>query len=105
MTNLGTAPYMSPELFLEGDEAYTPKVDVWALNTCLYKLLTNKMFFWSPNKKMLEKQVIEKPFYVDPSFNISEPVKDLLIKGYMKDPAERLSMQEYVNHPAFSMFH
>ena len=55
MTNLGTAPYMSPELFLEGDEAYTPKVDVWALNTCLYKLLTNKMFFWSPNKKILEK--------------------------------------------------
>lgn len=39
-TALGTAPYMSPELFQDGEEAYTHKVDVWALNTCLYKLLT-----------------------------------------------------------------
>lgn len=55
MTYLGTAPYMSPEIFLEGEEAYTHKVDVWALNTCLYKLLTGKLYFWSPNKKQLEK--------------------------------------------------
>jgi len=39
MTSLGTGPYMSPELYKEGDDAYTYKVDVWALNTCLYKLL------------------------------------------------------------------
>ena len=45
MTNLGKASYISPELFLEGDEAYNPKVDVWALKICLYKLLNNKMFF------------------------------------------------------------
>lgn len=62
MTNLGTAPYMSPELFLEGDDAYTHKVDVWALNTCLYKLMFGKLFFWSPNKWILEKQVLEKEF-------------------------------------------
>ena len=55
MTNLGTAPYMCPELFLEGDDAYTYKVDVWALNTCLYKLMFGKLYFWSPNKRILEK--------------------------------------------------
>lgn len=105
MTNLGTAPYMSPELFEEGDEAYTPKVDVWALNTCLYKLLTGKFFFWSPNKRILEKKIIEQKFEVDDKFGISAVTKDLLIRGYFKDPSERLSMQEYVEHQAFKNFH
>lgn len=47
-TMLGTAPYMSPELLKDGDKAYTHKVDVWALNTCLYKLLTGKFYFQDP---------------------------------------------------------
>ena len=84
MTNLGTAPYMCPELFEEGDEAYTPKVDVWSLNTCLYKLLTGKFFFWSPNKRILEKKIIEQKFEVDSKFGISPVTKDLLIRGYFK---------------------
>lgn len=103
MTNLGTAPYMSPELFLNGEEAYTSKVDVWALNTCLYRLLTGKVFFWSPNRTKMEKLIKTQEFLIGPDLqNISAATKDLLAKGYTKDPTKRLSMQEYVYHDAFS---
>lgn len=53
MTNLGTAPYMAPELFLDDDCMYNSKIDVWALNTCLYKMLTKELFFWSANRREL----------------------------------------------------
>ena len=103
MTNLGTAPYMSPELFLDGDEAYSAKVDVWALNTCLYRLLTGKFYFWSQNRIQMEKMIKTKEFVVGPELaNISDTTKDLLVKGYIKDPAHRLSMEEYVYHDAFT---
>lgn len=103
MTNLGTAPYMSPELFVDGDEAYTAKVDVWALNTCLYKLLTGKYFFWCQNRVQMEKMIKAKEFEITEDLkNISSATKDLLTKGYTKDPAKRLTMEEYVYHEAFS---
>ncbi len=50
MTNLGTAPYMAPELYSEEEGTYNCKVDVWSLNTCLYKMLTKNLYFWSINK-------------------------------------------------------
>ena len=56
-TNLGTPPYMSPELFNDDVEEYTPKVDVWALNTTLYKLLTNRYYFYSPNRSVMKRMV------------------------------------------------
>ena len=49
-TNLGTAPFMAPELFSDEQQEYDQKVDVWALNTCLYKMLTKKLYFASVNK-------------------------------------------------------
>lgn len=77
---------MCPELFLEGDDAYTHKVDVWSLNTCLYKLLFGKLYFFSPNRKTLEKLIIEKKFIIPTNHPCSPLVKDLLRKGYEKNP-------------------
>lgn len=82
MTTLGTAPYMSPELFQEGEEAYTHKVDVWALNTCLYKLLTGKLYFYHPNKKKMREEVLKKEFSIPPEFSFTNEVIDLLALGY-----------------------
>lgn len=102
MTNLGTAPYMSPELFLDGDEAYTPKVDVWALNTCLYKLLTGQFYFWSPNRLLMERLIRNKEFTIGSELqNVTPETRDLLLNGYIKDPHKRLSMEQYVCHDAF----
>ena len=40
-TNLGSLPYQAPEIFVADEgKAYDNKVDVWALNTIFYRLLT-----------------------------------------------------------------
>ena len=41
ITNIGTPYFKSPEIFkAKKNNEYAWKVDVWALNTCLYYLLT-----------------------------------------------------------------
>ncbi len=49
--------------------------------------------------------VMEKPFVIDNSAKISAQARDLLLRGYEKDPAKRLSMVGYVEHEAFQPFH
>lgn len=78
---------MAPELYQEDDEGtYSCKIDVWALNTCLYKMLTKNLYFWAVNKNELRKMICEKPFVIPKETQLTELVKDLLTKGYMKDP-------------------
>lgn len=56
---------MAPELYSEEDEGvYNCKIDVWALNTCLYKMLTKNLYFWAVNKNDLKKMICEKPFVI-----------------------------------------
>lgn len=64
-THLGTKPYMAPEFFKADVDEYSPKIDVWALNTCLYYFLTAKFFFFSPNPIEMERQIMERPFFID----------------------------------------
>lgn len=104
-THLGTKPYMAPEFFLSAnDEDYTMKIDVWALNTCLYFILAkNKYYFFSANPKEFENQIIKKEFIIDSYIaKYRKPTQDLLISGYIKDPKKRPTMKDYVNHPAFN---
>ena len=84
-TCLGTWPYMSPELILQQEDLYSEKIDVWALNTLLYRLLTNKFYF---SMKKLKEEVINKEFRLDNSFSFSrsEEVGKLLVLGYKKSP-------------------
>ena len=69
---------MAPELYQEEEGVYSCKVDVWALNTCLYKMLTKNLYFWAINKNELRKMVCEKPFVIPSNFKISAEVQDLL---------------------------
>lgn len=102
-TSLGTKTYMSPEFFDMDCEKFTTKVDVWALNTCLYKLITGSFYFYSPLEKELKRMIVSKEFELDQSkFKISPSTANLLKLAYEKDPAKRLSMSEFCHHPAFT---
>ena len=102
-TNLGTPTFMAPEFFDDSIKTYSPKIDVWALNTCLYYFLTNKLYFFANHPAELRKQVLTKPFEINQlTNNLKETTKDLLIRGYKKDPNQRLSMQQYIDHSSFA---
>ena len=100
-TCLGTGYYMSPELVKE--EEYDRRVDVWALNTVLYKILTKTYYFDGRTRNQLDNNIINQKFRVPSRFkNWPEEVKDLLQRGYIKDFRRRPTMLEYIEHPVFN---
>ena len=104
MTSLGTPVFMSPEFYTsEVVQQYTNKVDVWALNHSLYKLLTGRHFFEQPN---LKEKILNTNFTVLPDYRkIIDPLtEDLLRTGFIKNPAQRPSMIEYLSHRVFTPF-
>jgi serine/threonine protein kinase len=104
-THLGTKPYMSPEFFNSEVDEFTPKIDVWALNTCLYLFLTGRFYFYSTMPMEMEKQIMKKEFVIDSSIShISKETASLITSGYEKNPDKRLSMHDYLTHPAFNCF-
>lgn len=101
-TNLGSLPFQAPEIHYS--KKYDNKVDVWALNTILYKFLTKKYYFDPSNKDTFLEDLKSKPFLPELKSPIPKDVWDLIEKGYKKDPKERLSVLEYIKHPAFDGF-
>ena len=99
-TCLGTGYYMSPELVRE--EEYDRRVDVWAVNTILYKMLTKTYYFDGRTRNQLDNNIMMQKFKIPSRFQ-SWPalLKDLLEKGYIKDFRRRPTMLEYIDHPVF----
>lgn len=100
-TCLGTGYYMSPELVKE--EEYDRRVDVWAVNTMLYKMLTKRYYFDGRSRNQLDNNIINQKFRVSSSFkDWPENLKDLLKRGYEKNFRRRPTMMEYMEHPVFN---
>lgn len=100
-TMTGTFGYMAPE-FYGSKNSFTPKIDIWALNTCLYFMLTKKLYFQGDNIVEMLKTLKEREFKIEPELSSLRPeTKDLLKKGYLKDPGQRPDVCAYLEHPAF----
>ena len=100
-TCLGTGYYMSPELVRE--EEYDRRVDVWAVNTMLYKMLTKTYYFDGRTRNQLDNNIINQKFRIPSRFKSwPSEVKDLLQRGYIKDFRKRPTMLEYIEHPVFN---
>ena len=104
MTQVGTPFFMAPELLGKSSD-YSSKVDVWALNTCLYLFLTKQYYFQAEDKPKLNHNILNKVFQINSLLmNNKKTTKDLLLQGYIKDPKKRPSITDYIFHNAFKMF-
>jgi serine/threonine protein kinase len=65
-------------------------------------MITGQLYFVAENRVQLMRLTQNKEFVIPEKYQISPEVKDLLYKGYEKDPHKRLSMKDYIAHPAFS---
>ena len=100
-TCLGTGYYMSPELVKE--EEYDRRVDVWAVNTMLYKMLTKKYYFDGRTRTQLDSNIRTQKFRISSKYKTwPSLLQDLLKRGYTKDFRQRPTMLEYIDHPAFN---
>lgn len=90
----GTYEYMSPESLrkeLQGKEC-----DIWALGVLLYELFHNKAPY--PGTSTAEIQAaMEKE--IDFLSHVPSDARDLIYKILMKDPRQRISLADMLEHP------
>ena len=102
----GTLYYIAPEVFSGNIDIYDEKSDIWSIGIILYRALTRKYPFIGRNEDETIFFIIDK----DHDYNnelllgYSNEVQDLIKKLLMKDPKERPSAKEALNHEWFSKF-
>ncbi|WP_214323164.1 serine/threonine-protein kinase [Nonomuraea sediminis] len=88
----GTPPYMAPEMW-EGLPA-SPATDVYAATAVFFECLTGHRPYRSTEPSVLGYQHLHAPI---PAHDAPEPVRELVMRGLAKDPAERpASAQAFV---------
>lgn len=94
-TFCGTLDYLPPEMVK--NNKYHKNVDVWGLGVLLYEFLIGK----PPFEDSSERGTYKKIKNVNPVFppHITKEAKDLITRLLHKNPNERLSLEDVLNHP------
>ena len=100
-TPCGTMSYAAPEIVR--DEKYTTGVDMWAIGCVLYTLLAGYPPFYDPDTKVLMKKVARGDYTFDSPWwdHISDDAKDVVSKTLTVNTDERLSIEQFLDHPWF----
>ncbi|XP_038696144.1 mitogen-activated protein kinase kinase 2-like isoform X2 [Tripterygium wilfordii] len=108
-TFLGTYNYMSPERIIGGSHSY--KSDIWSLGLVLLECATGKFPYTPPeqdegwiNFYELMEAIVEQPPPSAPSNQFSQEFCSFISACVHKDPKDRLSAQELLNHPFLSKY-
>ena len=95
--------YISPEILKKVD--YGNKVDVWSSGVVTYVLLSGRPPFFGQNQDACYRSILDDKlsFEDDEIWNdVSDTAKDFLKKALQKNPDDRLSSQDALNHPWLS---
>lgn len=104
-TKLGSPITMAPELLnSNGKVSYTNKADLWSIGVCFFQMIFGKVPWDAKNLKDLKRLVkvqsgVNLAYPKEPE--ISKSCKDLLSRLLTFDPSERISWQDFFNHPIF----
>lgn len=91
----GTPLYMAPELVKE--QPYDLTVDLWSLGVILYELLVGQPPFYTNSIYSLVNHIVKDP--VEYPANISPDLRSFLQGLLRKDPRQRLSWPDLLQHP------
>ncbi|XP_010262643.1 PREDICTED: serine/threonine-protein kinase ATG1c [Nelumbo nucifera] len=101
-TLCGSPLYMAPEIMQL--QKYDAKADLWSVGTILFQLVTGKTPFTGNNQIQLLQNIVksnELRFPPD-SNDLSVDCIDLCQKLLRCNPVERLTFEEFFNHPFLS---
>ncbi|OHS98062.1 hypothetical protein TRFO_35592 [Tritrichomonas foetus] len=99
-TTCGSPAYIAPEIILK--ENYTNSVDVWSLGIVLYAISYGYLPFEDQSlSKLLQMIVNEEPSF-EGDDDVSDNLGDLIRKMLIKDPKERITLEQIKNHPFFT---
>ena len=98
----GTLGYVAPEILL--NSPYTSNCDLWSVGCIMYALISSSLPFDSEDRKELVKMTCEDPIYLEePQWEtITDAGKDLVNRLLIKDPEERITLDEVLTHPWFN---
>lgn len=97
-TMCGSPMYMAPEVIMS--LKYDAKADLWSLGTIIYQCLVGSAPFNATTPAGL-KNIYEKHNNLAPSFpdDTSPELKDLLLRMLKRNSNERISFEDFFNHP------
>ncbi|XP_057519308.1 serine/threonine-protein kinase ATG1c isoform X1 [Amaranthus tricolor] len=98
-TLCGSPLYMAPEIMQL--QKYDAKADLWSVGAILYQLVTGKTPFSGSNQIELLQNIIKATELRFPSDmeDLSSQFVDLCQKLLRRNPVERLTFDEFFNHP------
>lgn len=98
-TLCGSPLYMAPEIMQL--QKYDAKADLWSVGAILFQLVTGKTPFTGSNQIQLLQNIVKATeLHFPPDAKIlSADCKDLCQKLLRRNPVERLTFEEFFNHP------
>ncbi|OQV11426.1 Serine/threonine-protein kinase ULK3 [Hypsibius exemplaris] len=100
----GSPLYMAPEMFLS--KVYDARVDLWSVGVILYECLFGRAPYSSRTIEELITKITDGSQIVYPTdVKISEPCRDLLQRLLKKDPNQRISFEQFFDHPWLDFEH
>ncbi|KAI7889779.1 kinase-like domain-containing protein [Mucor mucedo] len=103
-TLCGSPLYMGPEIL--SYKKYDAKADLWSVGAVLYEMMTGRPPFRAQNHIELLKKIQENndkihfPDEQRPDIKIGADLKDLVCQLLKKNPAERMSFEDFFQHSA-----
>ena len=91
---------ISPEIIKDGIYNNN-KSDIWSLGIIIYYMLTKKYLYEGKNEYQLYNNIISQN--INDKLSENEELNDLLIKMLKININERISWEEYFNHPFFEL--
>ncbi|XP_019053298.1 PREDICTED: serine/threonine-protein kinase ATG1c isoform X2 [Nelumbo nucifera] len=101
-TLCGSPLYMAPEIMQL--QKYDAKADLWSVGAILFQLVTGKTPFTGSNQIQLLQNIVKSNELRFPPDNndLSSDCIDLCQKLLRRNPVERLTFDEFFNHPFLS---
>ena len=94
-TMCGTLDYLAPEM-IEG-HMHDERVDHWALGVLTYEFLVGKPPFESESNNETYRRITRIDLKFPPY--VSEGARDFVTKLLRKEPSQRISLEECLEHP------
>jgi serine/threonine protein kinase len=95
-TPIGTLQYLAPEVLQSG--TYDKSVDIWSIGCILYFMLFGKTPFLAKSEEDIMARAAVVQFQFPDNVQVSDAAKDLISKLLRKDPTERLTARQILNH-------
>ena len=97
----GTLSYVAPEVLLR--TPYNKEVDIWSMGVILYYMLCGHLPFKGNKEVVIAEKIVNDDLEFDEDeWEVrSKKVRELIISCLKKEPEERITIDDFLNHPWF----